>query len=292
MAAAVALVLFVVTYWAFVTTGVGQSLENLAVRGAQLRSTETRGASLELLSPISVLAFGLAITITFLVAVLRRRLALGAMAVGVMVTSVVAAELLKEVLPRPVFEPGPSWILRNSFPSGSAAVATAVAIGCLLVAPDRLRWLVLAAGTLAVAIIGDAVQTAGWHRLSDTIGGTLLVIGVASGGLAVLARMGLVQETQHGRVPRSVWIVLALLALAVLILATLVIVILLAFPLLGAPEGGRRAFLQTAFPLFGAGSTILAMLVFGRVIEPLSLGQGGSDRTAAEPGPTSGSLQP
>ena len=273
-AALLALVAFAATYLALVTTPVGQDLENLAVRGAELRSPAARDAALERLSPISVVTFGLAVTLTFLTAVLRGRLALAAVAAGVMVVSVVGAELLKEVLPRPVLRAGPDWILRNSFPSGSAAVATATAVGALIVVPDRLRSLALPVGVLLATVVGDAIQTAGWHRLSDTMGGTLLVLAIATGGLAILARLGLVQPTAEGRVPRPIWVATAVLALAALTVATAMILLMAAFPLLSAPEGGRRAFLQTAFPLFGAAFTILALLTFGRLLEPITLGRG------------------
>ncbi|MEX1104437.1 MAG: phosphatase PAP2 family protein, partial [Dehalococcoidia bacterium] len=205
---------------------------------------------------------------------LRGRAALAALVGVVMVVSVVLAELLKEVLPRPALVAGPAWILRNSFPSGSAAVATAIAVGALLVTPDRLRWLVLPLGALYAAAIGDALQIAGWHRLSDTVGGALLVISVASAGLVVLARLRLVQPSPHGRVHPRVREVLVALALVALVVGTVMLVLVVVFPLLGSPEGGRRAFVQTAFPLFGAGLTIMAVVAFSRVIEPFSLGQG------------------
>jgi hypothetical protein len=284
--AIVALVLFGVTYWAFVATEVGQSMENLAVRGAELRSPATRAVSLERLTQISVLTFALAITAVFIVGVLRRRPGLGAVVGVIMVLSVVLAELLKEFLPRPTLVPGPAWILRNTFPSGSAAVATAIAVGALLVAPDRLRWLALALGAPYVAFIGDAIQTSGWHRLSDTFGSTLLVIAVASTGLAVLARLDLAQPSPFGRVDRRIRYALFALALGTLLVGTLMLVLVVAFPILSSPEGARRAFLQTAFPLFGAGLTIIALVTFARVIEPFSLGQARAPLDLMRPGRT------
>jgi hypothetical protein len=288
----VALVLFGVTYWAFVATDVGQNLENLAVRGAELRSQAARAASLERLTQISVLTFALAITIVFIVGVLRRRPGFGALVGVIMVLSVVLAEVLKEFLPRPMLVPGPAWILRNTFPSGSAAVATAIAVGALLVAPDRLRWLALALGAPYVAIIGDAIQTSGWHRLSDTFGSTLLVIAVASVGLAVFARLDLVQPSPFGRVDRRIRYALFVLALVTLLVGTVMLVLVAAFPLLGSPEGARRAFLQTAFPLFGAGLSIIALVTFARVIEPFSLGRAPAPLELMRPGQTDGATSP
>lgn len=271
--AIVAFALFAVTYWALVGTEVGQSLENLALRGAELRSDSIREASLERLTQISVVTFGLAIVTAIVIGILRRRPALGVFVAGVMVVSVVLAELLKEFLPRPAIVAGPAWILRNSFPSGTAAVATSIAIGAVLVMPDRLRWVALAAGAVYAGAIGDAIQVTGWHRLSDAVGSSLLAIAVASTALVVLARLHLVQPSLHGRVNPRVRRVLVVLGLVALTVGTIILVLVVVFPILGRPEGGRRAFLQTAFPLFGAGVTILALVAFTRVIEPFSLGR-------------------
>ena len=168
--------------------------------------------------------------------------------------AVVLSEVLKDVLPRPALVDGPAWILRTSFPSGSAAVAAAMAIGALLVAPDRLRWLVVPAGAIYAAVIAEAIQTTGWHRLSDTLGGVLLVLVVAAAGLAVVARAGLVQPSTHGRIDRRVRTGVLVAGTVAIGLGT-IIPLAATFPLLASPDSGRRAFLQTAFPLVGSGLT-------------------------------------
>ena len=96
------------------------------------------------------------------------------------------------------------WLIRNTFPSGSAAVAVAIAAGAILVVPDRIRWLALAAGALYAAVIVDAIQIVGWHRLSDTVGSGLLVTAVAAAGAALMARAGLAQPSTSGRIDRRV----------------------------------------------------------------------------------------
>ncbi|HEX5589671.1 MAG TPA: hypothetical protein VFX65_05225, partial [Candidatus Limnocylindrales bacterium] len=149
---------FWLVYAAFVLTEPGQRAENLALLGAELRSEADRAASLGRLSLISVVSFGLGILLVFLGATMRRRAMLGIAVAAVMAGSVVAAELLKELLPRPALVAGPAWILRNDFPSGHSTIGAAVAVGLLLVAPDRLRWLVLPAGALAAGFIGHATQ--------------------------------------------------------------------------------------------------------------------------------------
>jgi hypothetical protein len=267
-----ALALFVGTYLAFVGTDIGQTAENLAVRGAELRTDATRNASLDQLTPISVVTFTLAILAVIGVGALRRRPGLGVLAGAAMGVSVVLAELLKEVLPRPMLVDGAAWLTRNTFPSGSAAVAMAIAVGAVLVVPDRTRWLAVAAGAPFAAVIVNAIQVAGWHRLSDTIGGVLLVVAVAAAGVAAMALAGLVQPSRSGRVHRRIHTILVAIGVTLIAVGLLMVVLLVTFPILTSPVGGRRAFLQAAFPLLGAGLTIFVLVAFTRLIEPFSLG--------------------
>jgi hypothetical protein len=269
---AFALVGLVTTYVGLVATEAGQSVENLAVRGAELRSDADHAAGLERLSVVSVVSFAIAIGAVLVVGAARRRLALGVALGALMGLSVVAAEALKGVLARPALVEGPTWLLRNTFPSGSATVAVAIAIGAGLICAERLRWLSVAAGALYAAVIADAVQTTGWHRLSDTIGGALLVIATVSAGVGLLARAGFMPRTAHGRIDRRLrgallvgTIVVTGLALAILLIAAM-------FPLLTSPDGGRRVFLQTAFPLLGAGIVGTLVIAFAWVVEPYGLG--------------------
>jgi hypothetical protein len=288
--ALIAFTIVAATYWLLVATEPGQRLENLALTGAELRSPTDREAGLERLRQISVAVFALAIAATFTIGLLRRRGGLGSLVAAVMIGSVVVAEALKEILPRPELVTGPAWLLRNSFPSGSAAVATAIAVGAFLVVPDRIRWLILPIGAVYAGVIGEAIQTTGWHRLSDTIGSVALVIGVAFAGLAVLSRVGLVHRSEYGRVDRRIQNVLSVIAMATLVLGAALIALLALFPLLTAPEGSRRAFLQTAFPLFGAGFTILALVLFARLTEPYALGRGRRADDAPPPPTPDGTL--
>jgi hypothetical protein len=145
-----------------------------------------------------------------------------------------------------------------------------MAVGPLIVSPDRLRWAVLMAGCLGVAIVAQATQVAGWHRLSDVLGSALLVVAVGSFGVGALATIDLVAPSMVGRVDPRVYAALLVGAAAVLALGALLLVLLIAFPLLSTPEGGRRAFLQTAFPLLTAA---LTLLLFARLLEQRSLGR-------------------
>ncbi len=273
LAAVGAGMLLFVDYAVFVLTEAGQRLENLGLEGAALRDQVDREGSLWSLSQLSMLSFGIAILIVFGAALVRRRPGLGLLAAVVMIVSVGLAEVLKELLPRPELVTGPAWLLRNSFPSGTATVAAAVAVGALLVAPGRLRWLVIPAGAVYVAIIGQATQIVGWHRLSGAVGGVLLVLTVASIALVVLALAGLVVASENGRVHRRIRLALLGGAAVVLALGALILALPVAFPLLVAPTGATSAFVHTSLDLLGVGLTIFAFVVFASVLEPFSLGR-------------------
>lgn len=268
-----ALALLVLTYLIFATTELGQVIENLALRGAEFRSEADREAALGRLSAVTVAIFALAVVIVVSVGFLRRREPLALIAAATMVGAVVLAEVLKGVLPRPALVEGPVWLLRPSFPSGSAAVAAAIAIGGLMVAPDRLRWMAMTGGVVFAGLIVEAVQTTGWHRLSDTFGGVLLVIVVGSAGLMALARGGYVVPSEAARIDRRVRVALLVLAAGAILLGIALAILPVIFPLLAAPAGARRSILQTAFPLIGIGATAAAIVVFARVIEPYSFGR-------------------
>ena len=269
---AAALVLLVVTWLVLVGTEVGQRIENAALLGAEFRSSAERELGLERLSVISTTMFGIVVVVVFIAALGRRRAALGGVVAGAMVVSVVAVEVIKASLPRPELVSGAAWLLRNSFPSGTAAVAAAVAVGLLLVSPARLRWVALPVGTIYAAVIGEATQATGWHRLSDVVGSVLVVIAVTSAALAGLASAGLVQRTDRGRIDRRVRNTLTILAVIALLLGTALLVTATAFPMLASSGGARRVFLQTALPLLGAGFTVGVLTVFGRAVEGYELG--------------------
>jgi hypothetical protein len=281
-AGAVALALFVGTYLVFVTTDTGQRIENLALQGAELRDVGQRQAAQDVLSLVTLALFVLAVAGVFLAGLVLRRPGLGLAAAAIMVLSLAAAELMKALVDRPELAPGPAWILRNSFPSGTVTAASSMAVGVFLVAPNRLRWLLLPAGALFAAVVGHSVQASGWHRLSDSIAATTLVIGVACVGVALMARAGLVQRSEGGLIDRRVSRLLLVGSAGVLLVAIILLALPTAFPLLASPDGSRRAFLQTAFPLVGASLTVLLLTVFGLLVQPFALGsgRGGSDRRA------------
>jgi membrane-associated phospholipid phosphatase len=272
------LALFAATYALFVLTEPGQRLENLALEGSALREEATRADSTFGLETISVLSFGVAIVAIALVALLRRRPALAVAAVITMGGSAVLGSVLKDLLPRPELVEGPAWLLRNSFPSGHATVAAAVGAGILMVSPGRLRWVALPVAAVGAAVIGQATQIAGWHRASDAIGATLLVLAMASISLAVLAAGGFVEPDARGRVHPRIHVGLFASALLLLAAAALMGLLPILFPLLRAPNGAVGVFVHLGLGLAGAGLTLLAFAGLARLQEPLALGRRPDER--------------
>jgi hypothetical protein len=277
LAAVGSAVLVVLVYAAFVLTRAGQRLENIGLIGAQLRGASVRAESLGYLAQLTVLTFALTILALIAVAFARRRPGLGVLVGAVMAGSVLLAEFLKGALPRPELVSGPVWILRNDFPSGTATVAAAIGIGALLVAPDRLRWVVLPIGAAFAAVIGQSTQITGWHRMSGALGGVLLVISVASVALLLLARIGLVQPTPRGRIHPTFRAAILVVPAGTLIISAAALALLVAFPLLQVPTNADAAFFHTVFELLGVGFTVLAFVLFASVIEPFSLGRSRAD---------------
>ncbi len=186
-------------YLLLVLTRAGQEVENLALLGAREEFRELRAESLTELHEISALSFALAIALVMAVALLRHKPMLAATAAGVMVTSVVAAELIKRILVRPELVEAPQHWLSNSFPSGHVAVAVAVGVGAVLVVPYVLRPLVTLGAAVYASVIAQAVGIAGWHRLADVVGAALLVLAVASLALLILAQAGRVERFTRPR---------------------------------------------------------------------------------------------
>jgi membrane-associated phospholipid phosphatase len=271
------LAVVVAIYLVLVTTEAGQRIENAALHASSLRGDSVRSDSLAYLNQVSLVTFVAAMTAVALVGLLRRRPGLGVLAVGVMGASASAAQVLKVILPRPELLEGPAWLLRNSFPSGTATVAASLGIAALMVVPDRLRWLTLIAAAGLAAVIGQATQVTGWHRASDALGGVALAAAFGCAGLLALARIGYVQPSVVGRVhPRvftALWIVVAgSVALGIFLVAAL-----LAFPLLRTPGDADSVFLHTASNLVTFGLSTVVIAAFAWVIQPYTLGTSAPD---------------
>jgi membrane protein implicated in regulation of membrane protease activity len=109
------------------------------------------------------------------------------------------AGLAKQVITRPELGVVGSST-HNSFPSGHAAVATALLLSALLVVPGRARVWVAVPGATGVSGIAAATMIAGWHRFSDVVGSLLLVATLYFVAAAALARWT-AKPTPNGQPP-------------------------------------------------------------------------------------------
>ena len=115
----------------------------------------------------------------------RRRGRLGLVAAGAFVVTVLAAELLKYVVPRPDWGADQAADLlakaMDTWPSGHTASVTAFVLGLLAVASARWCLPVVVAGSMLITGVGVGVVVAGWHRPSDIFGGSALAVVVFLG---------------------------------------------------------------------------------------------------------------
>jgi membrane-associated phospholipid phosphatase len=161
-------------YALLVRTRHGQRLDQGAFDGRGLATPSAHEAAQQLLTTISIGTLALATAVLMAQAVLRRRTDLALVAGTVIGGSVLTTEALKRLLPRPdLVVDGRIW--ENSFPSGHATVAFAVAVAATLVAPRRVRRAVALFAVFYGAAIGIAVVAAGWHRPSDVAGAYFVV---------------------------------------------------------------------------------------------------------------------
>ncbi|GGM63548.1 hypothetical protein GCM10012275_37690 [Longimycelium tulufanense] len=182
---------FIACYVVLVLTPGGQQVEDALF----LKAWDPAVA--KIMSPLSRfriaadLVFPLAALATvWLVAVARRCRRLGRIGIGCIAASVGVAEVLKYVvLDRPALN-GLSLTGGNSFPSGHVAFAMSFVLALVLVLPHRARPHVMAVGGTGVAVTAGMTVMAGWHRPSDIIGSTLLVLAVFCVAILLLARGG------------------------------------------------------------------------------------------------------
>ncbi|EOD65215.1 phosphatase PAP2 family protein [Amycolatopsis vancoresmycina] len=177
---------FVAAYLLFVRTQAGRGVENGVVHSAQ--STAAVGWAAPLREADLVVVLGGVAVLLLVISLARRRFALGVTALLLLAAPLVVAQLLKlYVLDRPSTDDRLGVASHNSFPSGHVSAAMAVLVALAIVLPRRFRSATLVAGGFGVAWVAAAAVALGWHRLSDTVGGCLLVAAVTCAGAAVVS---------------------------------------------------------------------------------------------------------
>jgi membrane-associated phospholipid phosphatase len=185
LAATIALALI---YVVFVRTEAGQEFDQVGLNHLA-HGDASRHEVAGWLRLVTVGAVVLVLGGCLAIAVLRRRYALGLIAVGLVGGANLSTQALKHViLSRPHL--GHGWA--NSLPSGHATIVTSLALAALLVSPRAWRGIVSLVASVAVAVAGVGTVVANWHRPSDVV--AAYAICLAWGGLA-LAVVSLVAPT-------------------------------------------------------------------------------------------------
>jgi membrane-associated phospholipid phosphatase len=163
------------TYRLFVTTTLGQQVDELAREGAvhgQDSLWRVAGPVLDVVSESFVV---IGISVAMAVALVRRRWIL-ALQVAVLVggANLTTQVLKRYVLDRPDLLDG--WNGANSLPSGHTTIAASVSVALLLATPRSWRSVVALAGGAYTAATGVSTLVGQWHRPSDVVAAVLVVL--------------------------------------------------------------------------------------------------------------------
>jgi len=128
-------------------------------------------ALLGVLAPAPFICFGL---ILVAIAIVRGRPRVALAVALVLSLAPLTAETLKPLLAHPHVQIGGIYIAPASWPSGHSTAALALVLCAVLVAPVRLRPLVLGLGIAFAAAVGCSLLILAWHMPSDVVGGYLV----------------------------------------------------------------------------------------------------------------------
>jgi len=179
--ALVGMSLFVIVYMLAVRTVRGQALGNAALAGQRVvLQLGTEGAK-QILETLGAASLAVGILALMAIAIVRRRPRLALATAFTVGASLLSSELLKDaILPRPDLAEAASYYHHNTFPSGHATAAAAVAAGMVMVVPRRIRGTVGIVGAIYAAVVGHSTLVSGWHRPSDVAGSAAIVLAVAA----------------------------------------------------------------------------------------------------------------
>jgi membrane-associated phospholipid phosphatase len=174
-------------YLVTVGTRAGQLVGEIMLGGRPASPAVVAGAE-QVLSTFSRSALIVGTLAVIAIALIQRRPRLAVAAGVTIIGANLVTQLLKLlVLDRTDLLEGLFYPLPNSFPSGHATAAAAVAVAALLVLPPLLRAPSVFLSAVVVAIVGVSTLLAGWHRMADAIGGVFVATAWGGGVAAFLA---------------------------------------------------------------------------------------------------------
>jgi membrane-associated phospholipid phosphatase len=126
---------------------------------------------LHLLNPLLFILWGIALVA---VALARERPRVAVAVAAIMGLAPFTTETLKPIAAHPHVQIGLVHIGAASWPSGHSTAAMILVLSAVLVAPRRLRPLVVGVGALFVLAVGCSLLILAWHMPSDVLGGYLV----------------------------------------------------------------------------------------------------------------------
>jgi membrane-associated phospholipid phosphatase len=272
----------------FVGTARGQLLDTAALEGNTIGHDRIEGLVDTVLSAVTLLSLAAATIAIGMIALMRGRAMLAAVATLLIAGANLTTQLLKYLIERPDFGVDLARAAAgNSLPSGHTTMAASVAVAVVLVLPPSMRGLAGLAGAGYAALAGVATMSAGWHRPSDAVA-ALLIVGVwaAVGGLLLVIADRRRPDRPSAPPHRFAVVVLGLAGLVGL--AAALVAMMLTDRSLGTPELLGRGRLLTAYAGGAAGIAGAASLVMAMVLATVHLivpdrgrAAGGSARPAA-----------
>lgn len=158
----------------FVDTVAGQQVERLAFDGARFGQTHLWSTAHGVLDVVSTWFIAAALAVSVVVALVRRRWELAVQVAVLVIGANGTTRLLKlVVLQRPLLQPGTG---DNTLPSGHTTAAASVSAALLFVVPPRARPWVAGLGGAYTAATGVSTLIGRWHRPSDAVAATLVVL--------------------------------------------------------------------------------------------------------------------
>jgi membrane-associated phospholipid phosphatase len=185
-------VLYVLAVW----TAKGQRFEDAVLSGAAATADAGRasmvgrvgdGVAIWALRTVSTPMVAACTLLVLAIGFVRREPLLAHLGAGVIIASVVTAEVMREFALRPVLLEHGVRRADQSFPSGHTAAAASVLFALILVVPRRARWSVSLVTAPWAPATSVATVTVGWHRPSDAVGSEIVALFYACLAVAVIA---------------------------------------------------------------------------------------------------------
>ncbi|GAA1610307.1 phosphatase PAP2 family protein [Actinoplanes couchii] len=241
IAGALAVLGTVATYHVFVRTISGQWLDTAAMLGTDVQHPRVEDILSRTMDATTLTSLVLVCMAAAAIGVFRKRIDLAVGAAFLVLAANGTTQVLKSTLPRLPFD-GTNY--PNSLPSGHVTAAASVAFALVLVLPAAWQGAAALIGASYTAAIAIGTVWAQWHRPSDVIAATLVVLGC--GALAVLV-IRLFRRRRAGR--PSLYAVIPLLVTAAVTVPVTVLGLLLgktSESMTTLPEPSRLAFLTGA----------------------------------------------